>query len=467
MERAFESIPLGRGCLPIVGHFPAVTRDVLRFFLEHGSAGPPIVRFRFLHLDAVLLHDPAAVQHVLQQSPKIYTKSRNYTGMKHVLGRGLLTSEGELWRRQRKLAQPAFHHQKLRALVGTMGAATEDMLARWRTWEPGHRFDLHAEMMRVTLRIAGLTLFGADLDREARDVAEALDVVLPWANQSIERPYRAPLWVPVKENRDFKRALATLDRLVYRIVEERRRDPREHHDLLSMLMGARDESGAAMDDRQLRDEILTIVLAGHETTANAMAWTWMLLARHPEWRARVEEEAQRVLGASVAPSLEDVGKLDVCERVVSESMRLYPPAWEFEREPIVDDVVLGYRIPKGTIVMIAPITLHRHPDLWEEPARFDPDRWLPEHAARRPRYAYLPFGDGPRICIGKAFAMMESKLMVAMMARDARLELEPGAHIAPVASITLRPAGGVPMRYWPSRRAEAPRTAGEARASGD
>lgn len=454
--RPYASMPTLPGSLPLLGHWPEVIRDPFRF-LERAADRADLVRVHFLHQHAVVAHDPAFIQHVLQQSPRLYTKSRNYHGMKKVVGEGLLTSEGELWKRQRKLAQPAFHHAKLRGIARTMVSATEDMLARWRTWDEGRAFDLHEEMMRVTLRIAGLSLVGADLDGEAREIGDALDVILPWVNGIIQEPLRPPLWVPTRDNRAVKSALETLDRIVYRVVEERRRSDPEHHreDLLAMLMSAVDDEGG-MSDRQLRDEIMTAVLAGHETTANALAWTGMLLARHPEWGARVRREAIDVLGDR-APRVEDLARLELCERVVSESMRLYPPAWEFEREAIADDVAAGWRIPKGTVIMIAPWTLHRHPRFWDEPARFDPDRFLPERAAGRPRYVYLPFGDGPRVCIGKAFAMMEAKLMLAMMARDVRFELEPGAHVRPEPSVTLRARDGVPMRFRRAQREDVAR----------
>lgn len=468
VQRSFESIPEPRGALPLLGHWPEVTRDPIGF-LERGAAAGDVVRYRFVHMRAVLAHDPALVQHVLQQSPRLYTKSRNYAGMKLLLGQGLLTSEGDLWKRQRKLAQPAFHHAKLRALADTMVSTTADVLERWSRWEEGRRFDLHEEMMRLTLRIAGLTLFGADLEGDAREVGDALGVVLPWVNGIIQEPFRPPLWVPTRANREVKAAAATLDRLVYRIIEERRRDdPRnERADLLAMLMSARDEDGGAgMSDQQLRDEVLTTILAGHETTANLMAWTGVLLAKSPEWREAVTREAREVLGDR-APRFEDIARLEICDRVVSESMRLYPPAWEFEREAIEDDVAAGWAIPKGTIVMIAPWTLHRHPRFWDAPLRFDPDRFRPERAVTpsgepRPRYAYLPFGDGPRVCIGKAFAVMEAKLLLAMIARQVRFELEPGVRIDPEPTVTLRPIGGVPMRY--RRAATQPRSE---RASGD
>jgi len=443
--RPFDAIPKLAGGLVLLGHWPAVSRAPLRF-LEEAAAAGDVTRFRFAHVRGVLVNDLEIVQHVLQ-SPRVFAKSRNYGAMRRVLGDGLITSEGDLWTRQRKLAQPAFHHARLRKLASTMAHATGDMLQRWDAWRDGHAFDFHEEMMRLTLRIAGLTLFGSDLDADARDVGAALATALEWVAAAVEQPYRPPPWVPTRSNRAFRAALGTLDRIVLRVIAERRaRDPEgTGDDLLAMLMGARDETGATMDDRQLRDEVLTMILAGHETTANALTWAAMLLAGEPEWRRRVAEEADRVLGDRV-PTLEDVTKLAVADRVMMESMRLFPPVWEIEREPLADDIVAGWLLPRRTLVMIAPWTLHRHAALWTEPSRFDPDRFLPEQIARRPRYAYLPFGDGPRICIGKAFAQMESKLILSMLCRRISFELEPGARVTPWPGVSLRPAGGLPMR---------------------
>lgn len=442
--RPYESLPSPKG-LPLAGHWPEVVNEPFRF-LEDSARLADVVRLRFGPLRALLVNDPRVVQHVLQNSPKVYTKSRNYAAMKRVLGEGLLTSEGDFWRRQRKLAQPAFQHARLHGFVDTMTRATSEMLARLETREDGHELDLHAEMMRVTLRMAGMTLFGADLDDVAVDVARALAIVLPWVNASIERPFRAPLWVPTRENREFQRAMRTLDGLVARVVSARRASGREHADLLGLLMAARDDEGSgAMSDRQLRDEVLTAVLAGHETTANALTWAWYLLAQHPEWLERVRDEARRVLGER-DPAFLDLAKLEVTERVLEESMRLYPPAWEFEREALVDDVAHGICIPKGTIVMIAPYTMHRHARYWDEPQRFDPDRFLPDRVAARPRYVYLPFGDGPRVCIGKGFAMMEAKILLAMMARTLSFTLAAGQRVELDPSITLRPVGGLRVR---------------------
>jgi cytochrome P450 len=448
--RSFKRCP---GAWPVVGHWPLLVQDPLAL-AERGAAAGDVVRFQFGPLRAVLTHDLGIIHHVLQQSPRLYTKSSNYTGLKRMLGEGLLTSEGELWKRQRRLAQPAFHHAKLRALVQIMTKATKEMLARWDAWEDGHLFDLHEETTRLTLRIAGLTLFGADLDEDAREVRDALGVVMPWINGLVEDPFRPPLFVPTRANRETIAGLETLDRLVYRIISERRKnDPQnEREDLLAMLMSAVDEDGSGgMSDKQLRDEVLTLIVAGHETTANLLAWSSMLLSSNSEWSDRIVREGESVFGDR-SPTFDELSRLEICDRVISESLRLYPPAWEFEREAISDDIAGGYEIPKKTIIMIAPWTLHRHPRFWDEPLRFDPDRFRPERAITpsgepRPRYAYLPFGDGPRVCIGKAFALMEAKLILTMMARQMWFELEPGAKIQPMPTITLRPKDGLPMRY--------------------
>lgn len=441
-ERPYASLPALRG-VPIAGHWPAVAQDPLAFLTDCARLAD-VTRARFGPFRALVVNEPSVIKHVLQQSPALYTKSKNYEAMKRVLGDGLLTSEGDFWRAHRKLAQPAFQPASLRGFVRTMADATDDMLDRLGRLPDGATIDVHAEMMRVTLRIAGMTLFGADLDGDAKEVGEALDVVLPWINAQIERPLRAPLWVPTRENRAFRAAMRTLDTLMLRVVADRRRTGEAHTDLLGLLMG---EGGAqAMTDRHLRDEMLTLVLAGHETTANTLTWTWLLLAQHPEWLARVRREAEEVLGVG-APTYDAIARLEIADRVLAESMRLYPPAWEFEREPLEDDVAHGVHVPKGTIVMIVPYTMHRHPRYWEDPERFDPDRFTPERAAARPRYVYLPFGDGPRICIGKAFAIMEAKLLLAMMARAMDLELPEGTRIQMDASVTLRPRGGLAMRY--------------------
>ncbi len=441
--RHFREMPEARGGVPFVGQWIAMMRDPLGYF-ERMSALGPMARVRFGPFDYVLVQDPDAVRRVLQESPRRYAKSRNYRGLERVLGKGLLTSEGDFWRRQRKLAQPAFHHQRLRALADAMVACTADMLRQWSAHAPGTRLDVHREMMRVTLRIAGKTLFGVDLEGQASKFGDALSFLVPFANAEVEQPIRLPLWVPLPEHLRIQRAMKTLDDVVYGIIRERRASGERRDDLLDMLMAAVDDEGSGMTERQLRDEIMTLLLAGHETTANLLSFAFHTLAEQPVWAERVRAEAREVFGDR-APTFEDASRLAVTGRVIDEVLRLYPPAWAYEREPLEDDVLAGYRIPKGLPVVICTWTLHRDPRFWDRPLAFDPDRFAPELAAQRSRYAYAPFGDGPRVCIGKAFALLEAKLMLAMIMRDASLDAL-RAHPALEPGVTLRPRGGLEMK---------------------
>jgi cytochrome P450 len=440
--------------LPLIGSVLDVWRDPVALLCQAHREHGDFARMRFGPFDYFMVNDAEALQHVLVQGAKRYVKSRSYAGIKLVLGQGLLTSEGEFWKRQRRLAQPAFHHQRLRGFADTMASCTSDMLPRWDSLAAsGEVFDLHAEMMRLTFRIVGLTLFSTDVEGDAQAVGNALGVALDFANEYVNEVVRLPIWLPTPRNVRFRRALATLDQLVFRLIDEHRRGP-ERGDLLAMLMQATDESGQErMNDRQLRDEVMTLVLAGHETTANALGWTWRLLAEHPQVLARLRTEADSVLGDR-APRIEDVPKLEYAERVLNESMRLYPPAWCFERQAIAPDEVGGYLVPPGAVVIACPYVLHRSPRYWPDPERFDPERFLPDEVASRRRGVYLPFGDGPRACIGRGFAMMEAKIILAMTAQRYDLALEPGHPIELEPGITLRPRHGLRARV---RRAAAAR----------
>ena len=435
--------------LPLMGNLLDARKDPRVFFTESIRNFGNVVQFQFGPLTYILLNDLDAVKHVLVDNPKNYTKSRSYKGIKLLLGQGLLTSEGDFWRRQRKLAQPAFHRDKLAGFVETMARATESMLVRWEE-SAAPTMDVHEEMMRLTLRIVGLTLFSTNLDENADAVGKALAIALPYANNYATALLPLPPWVPTVANLRFRRAKTTLNDMVFGLIAKRRTMETKPNDLLSMLMDVKDDAGEGMNDQQLRDEAMTMVLAGHETTANALAWTWYLLSKHPEAARRVEREVREVLGER-APTLDDLSKLSYTRMVIEESMRLYPPAWAFERQAIEDDVVAGFGVPKGTLVGICPFTLHRKSECWENPEGFDPERFTPERAAARPRYSYLPFGGGPRFCIGSAFAMMELQIVVAMVAQKHSLELLPGTNPALVPEVTLRPDGGIPMQRKPVR----------------
>ena len=415
-----------------------------------------VVRFKFGPFDYYLVTDPEVVRHVLVDNAKAYTKSRNYLGLKIVLGEGLLTSEGDLWRRQRKLAQPAFHRARLAGFAAQMARATRDMLDRWRKEDLGSSsaFCVHEEMMRLTFRIVGLTLFSADVDGDAREVGRALDTALRWANDYAESLVRIPPYIPTPANVRFKRAMKTLDGIVYRLIADRRAQGAANEgygdDLLGMLMEAvEDDTQSGMSDQQLRDEIITMVLAGHETTANLLSWTFSLLARHPDVEARVRDEALRVLGDR-DPTLEDVRSLEYTKLVLDEALRLYPPAWIFERQNVEPDVLGGYRVAAGSIVGVCPYVIHRHPEYWDDPESFEPERFRPERTEKRPRYTYLPFGGGPRTCIGNSFAMMEAQIILAMIVRQEHLALEAGHAVEVDPLITLRPKHGIRVTRSPA-----------------
>ncbi|HTJ82409.1 MAG TPA: cytochrome P450 [Polyangiaceae bacterium] len=416
---------------------------------EHGEH----VCFRFAWLEYYLLSDAAAAHRVLIENAKGYVKSPNYQGLKVMLGQGLLTSEGDYWKRQRKLAQPAFHREKLPGFARSMTRATEDMLARWDRELGDAPFDLHKEMMRLTFRIVGLTLLGTDLEADSAEFGASLDVAIKWANQYVESIVRVPPWVPTPKNVAFRRAQRRIEGVVARVIAERRASGHDGDDLLGMLMGTRDEiTGEGMTDRQLMDELLTLTLAGHETTANALTFTFYLLSRHPDVRRKVEAEVRTALEGRV-PTLGDLPRMPYVKAVIEESMRLFPPAWVVERMSLEEDSVGGFHLPKGAIVGVSPFVMHRNPRYWKNPEGFDPDRFATKDGApadgagkaaeQRPKLAYMPFGAGPRTCIGNAFSMMEMQLIVPMIVQRSALDLVPGFELELDASITLRPKHGV------------------------
>jgi len=419
---------------PLLGSLPLVRRDPIRVFLQSFRDYGDVVRFRFGPLVAHLVSSPAGVNHVLAENNKNYGKqTRGYAALRYVLGNGLLTSEGEFWKRQRRIAQPAFHRQRIASFAAAMVRAAEECCEKLE-----RQVDVHHEMMRLTLRIVGETLLGYDPSRDADQVGEALALLLRIVNQRTARLifFARPV-IPTPENRRVRRSLAQLDEIVMRIIGERRKSPGD--DLLSMLMEARDaDTGEAMDDRQLRDEAMTIFLAGHETTANALAWTWLLLARYPAALRELREELSRVLGGR-NPTADDLPRLKFTRMLLEESLRLYPPAWIIARSATGADEIGGYEIPAGSIVFVSPYVVHRHPRYWSDPEGFDPHRFEKEP----PRGAYFPFGGGPRACIGNGFAMMEAQLVLATMAQRVKFELVPGHPIEIEPSITLRPRYGI------------------------
>lgn len=417
---------------------------------RHGE----VAKYRFGWSDTYLVSSPEGVRRVLQDNAANYSKRHgSYEMIRRVFGDGLLTSEGSFWLRQRRLAQPAFHRQRIAAMAAQMATSAEEAAARWEALaSSGERVSLLAEMSRLTLKIAGDALFGTGLAAQSAAVARAWDVLNTQLVERFSRKRLIPPVLPTAYDRAFREARRTLFRVVDEIIADKRK--RESDDLLSMLIQARDEdTGAQMNDAQLRDEVVTLLLAGHDTTATALAWTWTLLDQHPAARARLREELDAALGGRT-PAGEDLPRLPYTRAVLDEAMRLRPPVYLLNRRVEGDDVVCGRRVRRGASVVIPLVLLHRLPEHWERPDAFVPERWLDAEAEkRRPKFLYLPFSGGPRQCIGNQFSMMESALILATLAQRFDVALEPGYEPRPEYLVLARPSEGVPARI--ARRAAA------------
>ncbi len=392
-----------------------------------------------------LITNPDDVRHVLQDNARNYHKSPLYEKLRTILGNGLLTSEDDFWLRQRRIAQPAFHRQRMTALAGVMAEAARDAAARWQPLaSAGQPVDVAEEMMRLTRTVVLRTLLGADLGPFTSTIDEHWAIV----NEHIGESFWSLGFdtLPTPKYRRFKAAREVLRGAVDHVVSERRRKPAgDDADLLSMLMSARDEeTGEAMSDEQLKVEVTTFLLAGQETTSLALTWTWYLLSQHPAVRERLEAELDAVLDRR-PPEYSDLASLPYLRMLVDESMRLYPPAWGFSRQALADDRLGGFRLPRGWLAFVIPYVLHRLPAYWKDPDAFDPERFLPERSVDRPKFAFIPFGAGPRRCIGDQFALIETQLSVATFAQLYRLHLQPGHRVDPWPLITLRPRFGMPM----------------------
>ena len=414
----------------------------LDFFTTLARTYGDVSSYRMAGEQLFLVNEPRLIRDVLVTHSRNFTKSRGLDRSKRLLGQGLLTSEGAMHLRQRRLMQPAFHRDRV-AGYGDLMVGYADRMRR--AWADGATLDISREMNRLTLSIVGRTLFDVDVEQQAAAVGDALTAVmesfwmmmLPFA-ELLER-------LPVPKLRRARMARARLDAIIYRMIADRRTSGRDHGDLLSMLLAAQDEDdGGGMTDQQVRDEAMTIFLAGHETTANALTWTWYLLSTAPEVEATLHAEVGRVLQGRL-PATADLPSLQYVERVVTESMRLYPPAWIIGRRAI-DEYHLGeHVVPPRSILFMSPYVMHRDPRFYADPERFDPGRWTPELRAALPKFAYFPFGGGPRQCIGESFAWMELILLVATISQQWRLRLVPGHPVVTQPLVTLRAKHGMRM----------------------
>lgn len=414
--------------------------DSLGFLTRIARQYGDIVKIRLGLSTYYVLNHPSLVEETLRSHASDVIKDRMTRMIIPILGQGLVTSEGSFWKRQRKLAMPAFQ----RGAIERYGAVMVDHSLKLRdSWRDGQPCDIHEDMMALTLGIVAKTLFDAEVGEESRDVGHCVEVMMTWYMNPMKF-FKFREWLPNRENREFKAAVARLDEILYGIIRRRRASGEDPGDLLSHLLAAQDDEGIGMTDRQLRDECVTLFLAGHETTALTLTYAFYLLARNPDAEAKLLQELDEVL-AGRAPTAADVPRLRYADWVVKESMRLYPPAWAIAREAIEDFEIGGYPIKKGTQLLISQWVLHRDPRWFDDPEAFRPERWENDLIRRLPKGAYIPFGDGPRVCIGNHFAMMEAILLLATLAQRHRLESLEGETLELSASITLRPRSGTRM----------------------
>lgn len=411
-----------------------------------------IVERRIFGRRLFVVSDPAAIKHILIDNAVNYQKTEiTRRILEPGLGKGLITSEGETWRQHRRAMSPAFDHRSIAAYTPIMTGAAEELLAQWAEVPAETGVDVSTAMMEVTLNIISRTMFSSDSDDIITIMGRSAGRYQAEMRPNIMDMLGWPRWIAgLPRNKVAQRTLGEFDQVIDRLIEERTRDPGSHpKDLLARLIAARDEqTGGGMSAQEVRDHVITIFLAGHETTAMAMTWTWFLLSQHPHVESKLHAELDSVLGGR-APTHEDLSKLAYARMVVEESMRIYPPVHTIGREAIAQDTLVGKRIPKGSTILISPWVLHRHVKLWDNPGCFDPERFSPERVAARPRFSYLPFGGGKRICIGAAFALAEATILLATLAQRYSLRVVPGHPVEPQGLITLRARYGMSMLLTP------------------
>lgn len=443
-SRSYESIPSPKE-LPVVGSVARRFRSPLTFFEELKATYGDAVRFKLFNEKFLLFSDPALVNEVLVTKQYSFRKGRALEGARVFLGNSLLVSEGEEHTRQRRLIQPAFHRGRIAGYAQVMAEKTR----LWNeTQHAGKEIDLAVEMNRLTLAVVGTTLFGSEVEAEAQEIAESLTVVIENFNRMLLPFWKVTRLIPTKRNLRLRKAQTQLNKTIYGVISQRRKDGRDHGDLLSMLLAAEDADNPQkrLTDTEIRDQAMTLFLAGHETTANALAWTWHLLTQHEEVRLKMKAEIDAVLGPDRLPGLEDTTKLPYTTAVFSESMRLFPPVWVVGRRALEDITIGDYQVPARTIVITSQYLIHRDERFWPNALEFRPERWLDEQAKEtRPKFAYFPFGGGARICIGDAFAWTEGVILLAVMARRWRFEVRPEQVTELRASVTLRPKHGLKM----------------------
>ena len=434
--------PDGVSGLPFLGNMTDFAHNPLRFISRLQQEYGDVAAFSLLGNKSVLISHPEDIDRVLLETGKAFGKFKPPHALRTVLGNGLVTSEGDFWKRQRKLAAPAFHHQSIKQYADQMVDYTGDMLA---TWYDGAVRDVHQEMMTLTQRIIMKVLFDADVADSTSEASQAFDAMMRGIAADMGLEMLLPRFIPTPARTQMVKGVATINELLLAIIDERRAEGSDRDDLLTMLMAARDDEGQPMSTTQLLDEIRTLYLAGHETTATALSWAWHLLSSHPDAYAKLEAEVDEVL-AGRTPTADDVPQLRFANAVIKESLRCYPVAWVTQRVALEDVAIRGYHIAKDTAIWLSPWLVHRDARWYDEPDAFVPERWLKDKAELPPRQAYLPFGGGPHICIGNGLAMMEAVLILATIAQQFRIAVLPGHPVEIELMGTLRPKYGLRSR---------------------
>jgi len=435
-----------------LGHIREIRRDMLAYFTRCSQECGDVALMRFGPRKVYLLSHPDHIEQVLVARNRAYSKHYAFKLLRPLLGEGLLTAEGDHWLRQRRLIQPAFAPEALARYAPVMVQFARQLLDGWTD---GEQRDIHREMTELTLRIAAKTLMDIDLGEQLWQVGDGTDAMMDDFRRRFQSVATLPTWLPTPNNLRRRRGLTQLNDVIEGIIAARRKSNEDCGDLLSMLMRARDEDdGRGMTDKQLRDEVMTLLLAGHETTANALSWTWYLLAQHPRAETKLFAELQNVLSGR-PPEYGDLPRLKYTAQIVKESMRLYPPAYTIGREAIEDTRIGEYDVPQGTTVFASQWVVHRDSRWYDEPEKFSPERWTDEFERTRPKYAYFPFGGGPRVCIGNTFAMIEATLLVAAIAQQYQFRLASREPAIPWAAVTLRPRDGIPV-HLTARGRDAP-----------
>lgn len=424
--------------------------DPQRLFLELQREFGDVVRFGPNPYAVYLVTHPDGVKHVLLDNHRNYTRGRWYKPFEPVFGRGLLTTDGEVWRKHRRIVQPFFHRKDLEAAVPILTDAVARTLDHWEADFPrGAVFDVVPEMLTLTLRMLGNVIFSWDLGEEAHIVEPATRHAISIIVRAGKLREMIPLWVPTPHNREVQAALGVLHATMDRVIEAHRRRPPARTDIVTALLSARDEeTGEALSEAEVHDEAMTIFLAGFETSGTALSWMLYELSMNPDVRRKVEEEVDLVLGTR-APTAEDLQRMTYSRAVVDETLRLHPAIWVYPRDSIAADEICGYRIPAGSSINLSSYVTHRHPAFWENPEGFDPGRFTPEGSKDRPRFAYFPFGGGQRQCLGMHMALLEMQVTIAMLAQRFRLNALPGHRVECRAAVSLRPTHGILMRIHP------------------